>query len=154
MPQYAASTDVSSDKSLSEIRRTIQKYGATHFGFVDEPGRASVAFRVDERQVRFSLPLPDRDSRDFTHHSRGPRDKAAAEKLYEQAIRQRWRALALAVKAKLEAVEAGIGEFDQEFFGYLVLPNGRTMFEETHEQVVRALAAGGQGRLMLEAAGV
>lgn len=154
MPQYAASTDVSSDKSLSEIRRTVLKYHATHFGFVDEPGRASVAFRVDDRQVRFSLPLPDREAHEFTHHSRGPRDKAAAERLYEQAIRQRWRALALAVKAKLEAVEAGIGEFDQEFFGYLVLPNGRTMFEETHEQVVRALTSGGQGRLMLEAAGV
>ncbi|WIB65359.1 hypothetical protein [Curtobacterium sp. MCBD17_040] len=153
MVQYAASTDVSSEKSLTEIKRTVTRYGATHFGFLDEPGRASVAFRLGDRQVRFALPLPDRQAREFAHHSRGVREKQAADRLYEQAIRQRWRALALAVKAKLEAVESGIGEFDAEFYAYLVLPNGRTMFEETRDQVIHAIEAGATGRLMLEAPG-
>ncbi len=149
--QYAAGTDVSSDKSLSEIKRTVTRYGATHFGTLEEPGKASVAFRVEDRQVRFALPLPDRQDPAFTHHSRGRREPAAAEKAFEQAVRQRWRALALAVKAKLEAVESGIAEFDQEFFAYLVLPNGRTVHEETGSQVVHAIETGSVSRLMLEA---
>ena len=39
------------------------------------------------------------------------------------------RALALTIKAKLEAVECGITIFDEEFLAHIVLPNGRTMGE-------------------------
>jgi hypothetical protein len=85
------------------------------YGWQD--GSAVIAFRANDRRVRFMLPLPDRNAKEFTHHDRGPRQFEAAERLYEQAIRQRWRALALVIKAKLEAVEAGISEFEDEFLG-------------------------------------
>ena len=41
--------------------------------------------------------------------------------------RQRWRALNLAIKAKLEAVESGIVTFDQEFLAHIVGPSGQTV---------------------------
>lgn len=152
MGTYASNTDVSSDRSRSEIERTLERYGATHFGYMSEPGRALVAFQKNGRQVRFIVPLPDRTARNFTHTPTGRvASPSAAQGAYEQAVRQRWRALALVVKAKLEAVESGIAEFDQEFYGYMVLPNGHTVYEDTSEQVSKMIATGNPSRLMLEA---
>ncbi|MBC9927266.1 hypothetical protein [Leucobacter sp. cx-169] len=150
MATYAKTTEVSSDKSRREIETTLQRYGATHFGYMSEPGLARIAFQSGNRQVRFLLPLPNENDREFTHHSKGPRTASARETAYEQAVKQRWRALALIVKAKLEAVESGIAEFDQEFYAYTVLPNGRTVYEETGDQVATMIEARMPGRLMLE----
>lgn len=150
MSTYAAKTDVTSDRSRMEIERTLARYGSTHFAYMSEPGQARIAFQRGDRQVRFIVPLPDPAAREFTHHSRGPRTPAAREQAYEQACRQRWRALALVVKAKLEAIESGIATFDQEFFAYTVLPSGRTVFEETGTQVATMIASGMPGQLMLE----
>jgi hypothetical protein len=47
--------------------------------------------------------------------------------MWEQACRQRWRALNLVVKAKLEAVESGIATFEDEFLAYTMLPGGATV---------------------------
>lgn len=150
MSTYASRTDVTSDRSRGEIEKTLTRYGASHFAYMSEPGAARVAFQKDGRQVRFTIPLPDPNAREFTHHSKGLRTASARESHYEQATRQRWRALALVVKAKLEAVEAGISEFDQEFYAHTVLPSGRTVYEETAAQVAVMIETGMPARLMLE----
>lgn len=153
MGTYAAKTDVSSDRSRGEIERTLTRYGATHFGYMSEPGLATIAFQKDGRRVRFVLPLPDRQDRRFRLTPTGREaSESAAQAAYEQAVRQRWRALALVIKAKLEAVESEIAVFDQEFYGYVVLPSGRTVYEETSRQVGDMIASGRPGRLMLEGA--
>lgn len=151
-PTYAAGTDVSSDKSRAEIERTLTRWGANSFAYMSDRTRAQVAFEYGGRRVRFVLPLPDRGSREFTLTPTGKtRAAAAAEQAYEQAVRQRWRALALVVKAKLEAVEANISTFDQEFYANLVLPDGSTVFEATAPQVSAAIQGGAPlGALMLE----
>jgi len=128
MPQYAAGTEVSSDRSRSEIERTLRRYGASAFAYAWEGETAQIAFKLADRQVRFRLPLPDRDSREFTVTATGrKRTTTAAEDAYEQAVRQRWRALALVIKAKLEAVEAGISTVEDEFMAHIALPDGRTV---------------------------
>lgn len=144
---YAKSTDVSSSKSRQEIELTLERYGATQFAYATSESDAMVAFVAHEKQIRFILPLPSRNEREFTHHSRGVRTPSAAQDQYEQAVRQKWRALALVVKAKLEAVESGITTFEQEFFGNIVLPGGQTVYQTTGEQVARALATGTVPRL-------
>lgn len=146
-PTYAAGTEVSSARSREEIEATLRRYGAARFAYMSEEDRAMVAFEKEGRQVRFIIPLPDREHPDFTHHSRGRREPSAIEKLYEQAVRQRWRALALVVKAKLEAVEAGIAEFDQEFGMYVVPPGGQTVHERLMPEINRAVADGKMPRL-------
>lgn len=150
MGTYAAGTDVSSEKSRQEIERSVTRWGADEFAYMTSGGQAQVAFTLRGLRVRFILPLPDRKDREFTHHSRGPRTASAAENAYEQAVRQKWRALALVVKAKLEAVESGISTFEQEFYANLVLPSGRTVFEETAQSVERMIATGDRGPLMIE----
>lgn len=142
MARYAANTQVSSNKSRDEIERTLTRYGADQFMYGWQDGAAVIAFRANERRVRFMLPLPDRSSKQFTHHDRGPRQLEAAERLYEQAIRQRWRALALVIKAKLEAVEAGISEFEDEFLAHVMLPGGQTVGEWMRPQVAEVYLTG------------
>jgi hypothetical protein len=149
---YASKTDVSSDRSRNEIETTLRRYGADEFGYMSGRDRAQVAFSYKNLRVRFVLPMPDPQDREFTHHSRGVRTASARDAAYEQAVRQKWRALALVVKAKLEAVESGISTFEEEFFAHLVLPGGQTVFESVAGQVDSMIASGRPGSLMIEAA--
>jgi hypothetical protein len=59
--QYATSTKVGSDRSIAEIERTLMRYGARGFmyGRDEDRGAAVIAFKANDRQVRFVLPLPD-----------------------------------------------------------------------------------------------
>lgn len=70
------------------------------------------------------------------------RSPAQAQTEYEQAVRQKWRALALAIKAKLEAVDAGITEFEDEFLANIVLPNGESAGNWMRPQIASAYAKG------------
>lgn len=145
MTRYAETTSVGSDKSRAEIERTLARYGARSFMYGWDQESAIVGFVANDRQVRFLLPMPNREDREFTHTpTRGnKRSPAQAEEAYEQAVRQRWRALALVIKAKLEAVEAGIVTFDEEFGMHFMLPNGQTVSEWVTPQIERVYAGGG-----------
>ena len=144
MSRYAAETSVSQDRSRAEIEATLKRYGATSFMYASEQTAAMIGFRISDRMVKFVLPMPDPKSREFTHTpARGTlRSPAEAEKAWEQAGRQRWRALALVIKAKLEAVEAGIVTFDEAFAMHFLLPNGQTVGEWVTPQIAQVYAAG------------
>lgn len=148
--RYAESTDVTADRSRSEIEKTLSRYGATSFMYGWDGGRAVVAFVVNSRQVRFILPMPDRTERRFTHTpARGQRrTDAQVASEYDQAVRQRWRALNLVIKAKLEAVETGIVGFDAEFLAHLVLPSGETFGDWAAPQLDEVYASGRMPALM------
>ena len=155
--KYAAKTSVASDKSQGEIRKILARYGATKFGYMEEDQRAVIAFEIHGRRIRFVLPLPSRmdDIIVKTAHAdawrRKTRSIAAQHEAYEQAIRQRWRALTLAIKAKLETVESGIATFEEEFMAYVVLPSGQTVGEWMHPQIEASYASGKMPPLMLTA---
>lgn len=140
MGRYATETSVSVGASKAEIERIIERYGATQFMSGWSAEQAVIAFTMEDRQVRFILPMPAREEKRFTHHARGPRTPEAALKEWEQACRQRWRALALVVKAKLEAVDSGISVFEDEFMANIVLPGGRTVSEEIRPRIAQAYA--------------
>jgi hypothetical protein len=65
-----------------------------------------------------------------------------------QANRQVWRALLLAIKAKLEVVESGIATVEEEFMPYIVTPDGRCLKDHL---VPRLLAAQGATLKLLTA---
>lgn len=94
--------------------------------------------------MRFLLPLPSKSEKDITHSYGGKheRTKPEVEVAWEQACRQRWRALNLAILAKLEAVESGITTFEEEFLAHIVLPNGRTVGQWAVPAVEKALTDG------------
>lgn len=144
MPRYAEGTTVASEKSRAEIERTLRRYGADAFMYFEDRGRAAIAFRAHDRHIRFLLPMPDRNARQFTHTpTKGLRRNPDAQReAFEQAIRQRWRALTLVIKAKLEAVEAGISMFEDEFLANIVLPDGRTVSDFVKPQIAIAYESG------------
>ena len=143
MTRYAANTTVKSEASRNEIERTLVRYGAEAFSYGWDGNKAVIQFVASGRQVRFVLPLPDRTDSQFTRTETGrPRAATAANLEYEKAVRQRWRALALVVKAKLEAVAAEIVTFEEEFLSHLVLPSGQTVYESVHEDVHALYASG------------
>jgi len=149
MSRYAESTSVDSGRSRVEIERTLARYGASSFAYGWDQERAMVGFVARDRQVRFLLPMPDRKAAEFTLTPTGrSRSTTQAETAYEQAIRQRWRALALVIKAKLEAVDAGIVTFDEEFAMHYVLPSGQTVGQWLTPQIDQAYETGGMPALL------
>lgn len=138
MSRYASKTEVPVSASKMEIERLVERYGAGQFMSGWASDHALVAFTMSNRQIRFILPMPSRDERIFTHSSRGMRSANVALSHWQQACRQRWRALALVIKAKLEAIESGISTFDSEFMANIVLPNGRTVGEDVRPRIAHA----------------
>jgi hypothetical protein len=114
-------TRVGVHRSQFELERVLGRYGATDFAFVEADARAAIQFAIDGRYVELALPLPDASSAHFTHTASGrPRAIAAQERAYEQALREHWRGLLLAVRGKLQSVESGLSTFDDEFRSFLV----------------------------------
>jgi hypothetical protein len=59
-----------------------------------------------------------------------------------KAIRQRWRALLLTIKAKLEAVAVGITTLEEEFLANVVTPDNVTVGEWIRPQLKEAYETG------------
>ena len=155
MTRYAQATSVSVEKSRSEIETTLTRYGANKFAYArdDERGIASIEFEAHDRHVRFILNLPKQtaDQFQYTNHSNPKRrNPDAVYKLWEQACRQRWRALLLVVKAKLEAVESDITTFEHEFMAHIVMPNGQTLGNWVIPQIKAAYESGDMPQLLIE----
>lgn len=137
MSKFAEKTSVPVERSKAEIEQIIIRYGATGFGSMWEGDKAVIIFKMQEKQLKFILPLPDKIDERFTikktgriHKTLSRRSEAEAYKLWQQACRQLWRALLLSVKAKLESVESGITSFEEEFLPHFVVPgDGRTVGE-------------------------
>ncbi|MDW5376796.1 hypothetical protein R6258_07665 [Halomonas sp. HP20-15] len=143
MARYAENTSVSSERSRAEIEQTLARYGADGFMYGWDAGTAVLAFRMRGRRIRFDLAMPDRNDEAFTLTDTGrERAPAQAAKAWEQACRQRWRALALVIKDKLEAVESGITMFEEEFLAHIVLPGGDTVGRWMLPQVERSYQSG------------
>jgi hypothetical protein len=144
MGKFAETTTVSVEKSRAEIESLIVRYGATHTAFMSAPGRAVICFEAKARRIMFELPLPDKADKRFTHVKKGnssystPRTPEAAHAAWEQGCRQRWRALALVIKAKLEAVESGITAFEDEFLAHIVMPDGQTVATHIKPRIAQA----------------
>jgi hypothetical protein len=148
--QYARETTVSVERSKAEIERLLQRYGAKEFAHGWKSDKAVIGFKMHSRYVRFILPLPDQSDFDTTPSGRRKRNQADILKAWEQGCRQRWRALTLTIKAKLESVESGIEEFDTAFMGQVVMPDGKTVSETITPMIERAYATGKMPALMLD----
>lgn len=152
--KYAAHTGVSVDKSRAEIESTLSRYGASKFAYMSEAERALIAFELAGKRIRFILPLPDKADPEFVfkkhYNSTRKRTPEELHVVWEQACRQRWRALALAVKAKLEWIETGIVTVEEEFLPYIVTASGKTVAEMLVPQLNQLYESGRIPKLLLE----
>lgn len=116
--RYAQNTSVPVSRSRDEIERTLTRYGADGFLYGWENGCFVVGFRMNGRQLKFVVEDPGNENK----------------KLAQQQ-RQRWRALLLLIKAKLESVESEITVFDEEFLAHIVTNNSQTVYERIREHI-------------------
>lgn len=148
MSRFAENTSVPADRSRAEIERTLQRYGADQFLYGWDADTAVLRFRMHDRQIAFRIAMPDKNEFALTDRGRRRVDTQVIA-AWEQATRQRWRALALVVKAKLEAVESGITDFESEFLAHIVLPDGNTFGEWAAPQIAAAYDDGAMPKLLL-----
>ena len=118
---FAAKTKVPVDQTRSEIERTLARYGAKRFAYFTEQGRAIVIFEANDRRLRFDLPVPAGDT-----------------EREQQTRRQKWRALLLAIKSKLESVQSGIETFEEAFLAHVVMPDGITVGQHARPRIASA----------------
>lgn len=144
--KYATKTEVPVDRSRAEIEATLARYGADAFAYATEGATVRIMFRMAGRQYRFGLELPPKDRADFVSYKQGSTTFLRADgvglKMWEQACRTQWRALALVIKAKLEAVAAGISTVEDEFLANMILPDRQTVGEWVRPQVEEAYRIG------------
>lgn len=144
---YAAETTVPAERSRAEIETILKRYGASRFMSGYDENQAAIMFEAHDRRIRFTLPIPNIAS--FGHDGRGRRRTAKNQQAaYDQEVRRRWRALALAIKAKLEVVESGIASFEDEFMAHIVLPNGSTVGQWMAPQIDNAYINGNMPPLL------
>ena len=125
---YANRTVVPVERSRSQITTLLEKHKASRIMVGYDSDRAMVGFVYSERVIRFTVLLPPRNS--------------------EQRLRQRWRALLLALKAKLECVESGIETFEEAFLAHVVVPGtGRTVGEDLIPRLSELSAERGPAQL-------
>lgn len=149
MSKFAAKTSVAVSKSRAEVENILERYGADQFLIGWEEGQAVIGFRYDGRHVRLNVTMPTIHSEDIKKTPTGlRRSKNEVVKACDQAKRQRWRAIVLVVKAKLEAIESGIATFDQEFLAHIVLPDGRTYGQFAIPQIESIYAAGDMPKML------
>lgn len=149
MGRFAEGTTVTAEKSRGEIERILSRYGADAFGYRTDGRVAVIDFRAHGRFVRFIIPLPPLS--EFRVDRRGYlRKEPAMKTAHEQEIRRRWRALALAIKAKLEVVDSEIATFEQEFAIHTVLPDGSTVAERLMPTIEEAYESGAMPETLLE----
>ena len=104
---YARDTSVSVNRTREGIIATLERYGADAFGYAQDGNQQVVFFRMEGRRVRLSVEMPDPEGFSLTPTGikRAPE---VQRRQWEQACRQRWRAMLLLIKAKLEGVALGI----------------------------------------------
>jgi hypothetical protein len=123
---YAQDTEVPAERSRAEIERTLNKYGATKFFYGTSPQGAGIAFEFKGRVIQLSVPNPNER-------------KFATPKKWEAERRRMWRVLLLAMKAKLELINAGLATFEDEFLAQTALPNGGTVSQWLQPQLLQAI---------------
>ncbi len=131
MALYADKTRVPVSQSRAEIEKLLERHRAKQYGTAVDYDllAARVQFKLHDRIVRFVIALPD------------PKKLGNGIKL-EQAERQKWRALLLVIKAKLESVENAIESFEESFLSQIVMPNDQTVAQIVRPQIGEAYKSG------------
>lgn len=142
MARYAETTSVPIAQSRVAIEDLLTSHGATAFASISRSDTTEIVFEMGPYRVRFRISMPDFNDDEFRYSDqrRLRRTPPAQRKAWEQACRQRWRALHLMIRAKLEAIESGLTSMEDEFLSNLVLPSGSTVGEEVQPRIREALA--------------
>lgn len=135
---YAHGTTTTIAESKQEIGRILTRYKAGVPIFHEEETVHHLQFSIGKRPILINLPVPPPLGPASKYYNNAERAKHVALRAKrDKEVQRRYRALALVLKAKLEAVESGIATVEQEFLSDLLLPNGQRVGDAVGEQLVR-----------------
>lgn len=127
-PTYAKNTTVNVDRSRVEVHKLLRRYGAVRIADAwEQGGRAAVQFEIGGYVAKLTVPMPT--EAEIKARPRARKDPRAVKSALLKAERQRWRALLLLLKAKLESCALGLTTFEHEFLAALVTTSGQTVGE-------------------------
>jgi len=127
-------TSVSIDKSQAQIRKLLNKFNVKAIRFTSYPSYALLEFMrevSDKQYVPYRITVEPK-VRDWARNSARELDRAE---------RQVWRVAYWWLKSKLEAIEFGLVEFEQDFLPYMLLQDS-VGHEETVAKVFFERLAG------------
>lgn len=110
-----ASTSVSPARSREVIERLLKRIGVDGFRWT---------VLADSEGIEFRWPRPNRTPAGFRLqiHFDGPRKQA-----------QMLRVLYWYLKSKIEAIEAGLVDMEEEFMPHMLMPSGQTVYEAVQD---------------------
>jgi hypothetical protein len=133
---YAKKTTVPVDRSRAEIEKILSRYGADKFFYGTSPQGSGIGFEYKGRAVRMSVPNPNPKIYD-------------TDKKFESEKRRMWRVLCLALKAKLELIDAELTTFEDEFLAQTALPSGQTVSQWLQPQFKELMETGEMPKLLI-----
>lgn len=133
---YAEKTKVPITKTRAEIEYLLIKYGADKFFFGSSKEGQGIAFEYKRIPVKIAIPNPNKCRFD-TNAS------------YEREQRRMWRVLLIALKAKLEMIDAGLTTFETEFMSQIALPSGQSVAEWFNPQLQNLMEIGEMPKLLI-----
>lgn len=150
MPRYAAGTRVPVDRTIAQIKSLLDRFGCDAFALATTSSSGQIGFRYKQRAVRFDLPLPDRNAKEFLETPTGRlKSDQVARAEWEALCRAKWRSLFLLIKALLVAVEDGLLDFDRAFMHDIVTADGRTVGQHLLPAIQSKCDAGGKKLALL-----
>ena len=130
---YATAT--SGQKTIGEIQKVLQEFGASSFGFMEDfsTGDLIVQFKWKERAVTVRASAKGYAVAWLKHHPYGSRTRGTKAQHEEKALKQAkisvYSILRDWIKGQITAVETGMMSFEGAFLGQLHLPNGETVMD-------------------------
>jgi len=128
--RYAEQTRVPVSRSVQNIIRLLERFGACDYVQGRTDGRTQILFKYGHSAVRIRVP----QSED------------------EQEERRLWRCAEMSVKAKLVSVEEGIEIFEEAFLAHIVVRGGKTVGEELIPEIQDGKLPGPNVRKLLTCA--
>jgi hypothetical protein len=136
---YASQTKVPIERSREEIERVLHNYGADEFFYGSSAKGKGIGFRYKGRIIKIGIPIPPRT--DYSASQFG-------EYKWQQEERRRWRVLLIALKAKLELIDAELTTFEDEFLAQTALPDGSSVGDWARTQINDMIEAGKMPKML------
>lgn len=138
MSPYAEGTSVPAAQTQMEIQSYLAKRGCSSVGMGFEPGAVIVVFAMkhpdkmlgDNSKIHVSFRMPM------------PSEQRMSRDAFERRVREKWRALGLAIKSKFVSIDAGVESFEEAWLPHIVIPGGGTVGEHVLPAVREAYRSG------------
>ncbi len=137
--KYAEGTTVSVERSIAELKRICEKYGATNFGFLQGDASTAVFFKYEGRLYRLDLHF----------QSSVKARNQAEEKKIKAEERRKWRVLILTIKAMFESIENDVLAAPLLLQPFTVLPDNTVLGERISATIEQAYLTGNMPNLLL-----